>query len=109
VILKDAKVLSEIVGRLKEKKLGYAALLLPNLTAAAPQASQKILPSEALAWATDKVRAPKPLEALVTRLLGDVVIFRNSNRRSSTKKIEPALAMATVAGEYVSREGIVFH
>ena len=108
VILKDAKVVSEIVGRLKKKKLGYAALLLPNLTAAAPQASQKILPSEALAWATDKVRAPKPLEALVTRLLGNVVIFAELEQALECKKVEPALAMATLAGEYVSREGIVF-
>ena len=108
IVLKDAKVVSEIIGRLKEKKLGYAALLIPDLTAAAPQTSQKVLPSEALAWATDKVRAPKPLEALVTRLLGDVVIFPELEHALEYKKIEPALAMATVAGEYVSREGIVF-
>ena len=108
IILKDAKVVSEIVGRLKKKKLGHAALLLPNLTAAASQASQKILPSEAVAWATDKVRAPKPLEALVTRLLGNVVIFAELEQALEYKKVEPALAMATLAGEYVSREGIVF-
>ena len=108
IVLKDAKVVSEIIERLKEKKLGYAALLIPDLTAAAPQTSQKVLPSEGLAWATDKVRAPKPLEALVTRLLGDVVIFSALEDALEYKKIEPALAMATVAGEYVSREGIVF-
>jgi chromosome segregation protein len=108
IVLKDAKVVSEIVGHLKEKKLGYAALLIPDLTAAAPQTLQKVLPSEALAWATDKVRAPKPLEALVTRLLGDVAIFPGLEHALEYKKIEPALAMATVAGEYVSREGIVF-
>ena len=108
IILKDAKVVSEIIGHLKEKKLGHAALLIPNLTAAAPQTAQKVLPSEALAWATDKVRAPKPLEALVTRLLGDVVIFPELEQALECKKVEPALAMATLAGEYVSREGIVF-
>ena len=108
IVLKDAKVVSEIIGHLKERKLGYAALLIPDLTAAAPQTSQKVLPSEALAWATDKVRAPKPLEELVTRLLGEVVIFPGLEHALEYKKREPALAMATVAGEYVSREGIVF-
>src|SRR6478609_7184178 len=108
IILKDAKVVPEIIGHLKKKKVGHAALLLPNVTGAAPQASQKILPSEALAWATDKVRAPKPLEALVTRLLGDVVIFAELEQALACKKVEPALAMATLAGEYISREGIVF-
>ena len=108
IVLKDANVVSEIIGHLKKKKLGYAALLIPKLTAAAPQTSQKVLPSEALAWATDKVRAPKPLEALVTRLLGDIVIFPELEQALEYKKVEPALAMATLAGEYVSREGIVF-
>ncbi len=108
VILKDAKVVSEIIGHLKEKKLGHAALLIPKLTAAAPQSAQKVLPPQAFAWATDKVRAPKPLEALVTRLLGDVVIFPELEHALECKKVEPALAMATLTGEYVSREGIVF-
>ena len=108
VILKDAKVVSEIIGRLKEKKLGHAALLIPKLTAAAPQSMQKVLPPQALAWATDKVRAPQALETLVTRLLGDVVIFPELEHALECKKVEPALAMATLAGEYVSPEGIVF-
>jgi chromosome segregation protein len=108
VILKDAEVASEIIGHLKKKKLGYAALLVPKLTAAASPSAQKALPLEALAWATDKVRAPKPLEALVTRLLGDVAIFPELEQALEYKKREPALAMATLAGEYISREGIVF-
>jgi chromosome segregation protein len=108
VILKDAKVVSEIIGRLKKKKLGHAALLIPKLTAAAPQPAQKVLPPEALAWATDKVRAPKPLDATVTRLLGDVAIFPELEQALECKKREPALAMATLGGEYISLEGIVF-
>ena len=108
IILKDAKIVSEIIGRLKEKKLGHAALLIPKLIAAAPQSAQKVLPPQALAWASDKVRAPKALEAIVTRLLGDVVIFAELEHALECKKVEPALAMATLTGEYVSREGIVF-
>jgi chromosome segregation protein len=108
VILKDEKVVSEIIGHLKKKKLGHAALLIPKLTASAPQPAQKVLPPEALVWATDKVRAPKPLEAVVTRLLGDVVIFPELEQAVECKKREPAVAMATLAGEYISREGIIF-
>jgi chromosome segregation protein len=108
VILKDAKVVSEIIEHLKKKKLGHAALLIPELAMATPQPSQKALPPEALAWATDKVRAPKPLEALIMRLLGDVVIFSELEQALECKKREPALALTTLAGEYVSREGILF-
>ena len=108
IILKDAKVVTELIGHLKKKKLGHAALLIPKLTSAAPHPVQKVLPPEALAWATDKVRAPKPLEALVTRLLGEVVIFPDLEQALECKKREPALATATLGGEYISREGIVF-
>lgn len=108
IVLKDPKVASEIIGHLKEKKLGYAALLIPKLTATVPQSPQKALPSDALARATDTVKAPKSLEALVARLLGEVVIFSELQQALECKKQEPALAMATLAGEYISREGIVF-
>ena len=108
IILKDAKVVSEIIGHLKKRKLGNAALLIPTLTAAALQPVQKALPAEALAWATDKVKAPKQLEALVTSLLSDVVIFSELEQALECKKREPDLAMAILSGEYVSRQGIVF-
>jgi chromosome segregation protein len=108
IILKDAKVASELIEHLKKKKLGHAALLIPNLTAIAPQSTQKVLPPEALAWAADKVSAPKPLEPLITRLLGDVAIFAELEQALECKKREPALAMATLSGEYISKEAIVF-
>jgi len=108
IILKDAKVVSEIIGHLRRKKLGHAALLIPKLTETVAQPTQKALPPDAIAWATDKVKAPKPLEALVTSLLGDVAIFPKLEQALECKKGEPALAMTTLAGEYVSRQGIVF-
>jgi chromosome segregation protein len=108
IILKDGKVVSEIIAHLKKKKLGHAALLIPKLTAAAPQPENKVLPPEALAWATDKVRAPKALETLVRSLLDDVVIFQELEQALECKKREPDLAMASLGGEYVSRQGIVF-
>ncbi|HEX3420669.1 MAG TPA: AAA family ATPase, partial [Candidatus Udaeobacter sp.] len=98
IILKDAKVVSEIIGHLKKRKLGNAALLIPALTAAALQPAQKALPAEALAWATDKVKGPKPLEALVSGLLSDVVIFSELEQALECKKREPDLAMATLGG-----------
>ena len=108
IILKDEKVVSEIIGHLKKRKLGNAALLIPSLAGTASHPTQKALPPDALAWATDKVKAPKPLEEVVASLLGDVVIFSELEQAFECKKREPALAMATLAGEYVSRQGIVF-
>jgi chromosome segregation protein len=107
IILKDSKVVSEIVEHLRKQKLGHAALLIPT-TETAFQAAQKPLPPHALAWATAKVRAPKSLDALIMSLLNDVVIFSELEQAIECKKREPSLSMATLAGEYVSRQGIIF-
>jgi len=108
IIVNDAAVVSEIIGHLKKRKLGNAALLIRTLTTTAPRSAQKALPPHALAWAIDKVSVPKPLEALITSLLGDVVIFPELEQALECKQREPGLAMATLGGEFVSRQGIVF-
>ena len=108
IILKDAKLASEIIGSLKKNKLGQAALLIPELTAPARKPAGTVLPKGALAWAIDKLAAPQPLEALVRQLLGNIAVFPDLEQALECKQGEPALAMATLAGEYVSAEGIVF-
>jgi chromosome segregation protein len=108
VILKDASVASEIIARLRKKKLGQAALLIPQLTGSAQKPASKTLPEGALAWATDKLIAPSSLEPLVRQLLGNVAIFSDLQNALECKKLDPALAMATLAGEFISGEGIVF-
>jgi chromosome segregation protein len=108
IILKDADAASEIIGRLKQNKLGQAALVIPQLAGPAQQLPQTSLPSGALAWASDKLTIPPSLEPLVRQLLGNVVIFSDLQHALECKKREPALAMATLAGEFVSTAGIVF-
>src|SRR5216110_333077 len=108
VVLKDADVAFEIIAQLKEKKLGQAALLLPQLTQPAQKSVRKILPENALAWATDKLVAPQSLEPLIRQLLENVAIFSDLQQALECKKHESALAMATLAGEFVSTEGILF-
>src|SRR5204863_3018076 len=43
VVLKDADVAYEIIARLKKRKLGQAALLIPQLTGPAQQSVRKVL------------------------------------------------------------------
>src|SRR5207244_12423120 len=108
IVLKDASVASEIITRLRKKKLGQAALFIPQLTGAAQKPARKSLPEGALAWATDELIAPSSLESLVGQLLGDVAIFSDLQQALECKKREPTLGMATLAGEFISPEGIVF-
>jgi len=108
VVLKDAESASDIIQRLTKKKLGQAALLIPKFGAPSHESVRKSLPKGALAWAIDKVVAPRSLEPLMRQLLNGVVIFAKLEQALACKKDEPTLAMATLDGEFVSAEGIVF-
>jgi chromosome segregation protein len=108
IILTDAKLASKIIAILKKNKVGKAALLIPGLTAPTQKSAETVLPKGALAWAVDKLTAPQLLEPLVRQLLGNIAVFPDLEQALECKQREPALAMATLAGEYVSAEGIVF-
>jgi chromosome segregation protein len=107
IVLKDAKLAPEIIATLKEKKIGQAALVLPGLSNSSPE-TPAALPKEAIAWAREKVKAPDSLASLVARLLHNVAIFRNLDAALSFKKQGNDFAAATLAGEFISAEGIVF-
>ena len=108
IVLNDADIVSEIIAKLTRDKLGQAALLLPQLQVPVAPSTRKVLPENALAWAVDKVVTPRLLEPLIRHLLADVVIFSRLEQALDCKKNHPALAMATLAGEFISTEGIVF-
>ena len=108
LVLKEADSACEIIEQLKKKKLGQAALVIPQSTGRAQQSERKALPTGALAWATDKLTAPPALEPVVMQLLGDVAIFSDLQHALECKKHEPAVAIATLGGEFISTEGIVF-
>ena len=108
VILKDTQRAEEILTRLTKKKLGQAALFVPKLGAASHESVRKSLPKGALAWAIDKVIAPRSVESVVRQLLSGVVVFSKLDDALACKKEEPTLAMATLDGEFISAQGIVF-
>jgi chromosome segregation protein len=108
VVLRSADAAHDIIARLTRKKLGKAALLIPQFGASVPQSVRKILPHGAVAWAVDKVFAPRQLEPLIRQLLGNVVIFSKLEQGLECKKNDPTLAVATLNGEFISTEGIVF-
>jgi chromosome segregation protein len=108
VIVKDAQSADEIISRLTKKKLGQAALFAPKLGTSVHESVRKSLPKGAIAWAIDKVVAPRALEPLVRQLLNNVVIFSRLDDAIAAKKDEPTLAMATLDSEFISAAGIVF-
>ncbi len=107
IVLKDARLAPEIIAILKEKKIGQAALVLPGLSNSSPE-THAALPKEALAWAREKVKAPDSVAPLVARLLQNVAIFSDLDAALSFKKQGNDCAAATLAGEFISAEGVVF-
>ena len=107
IVLQDVDLAPEIIATLKEKKLGPAALAIPKFSSSSTR-TDAALPRPAIAWAIEKVKAPDSLASLVTRLLHNVAIFRSLDEALAFKKNGTDLAAATLAGEFVSAEGVVF-
>jgi chromosome segregation protein len=107
IVLQDVDLAPEIIATLKEKKLGPAALAIPKFSSSSARIDAA-LPRPAIAWAIEKVKAPHSLASLVTQLLHNVAIFRNLDEALAFKKNGTDLAAATLSGEFVSSEGVVF-
>jgi chromosome segregation protein len=108
IVLKDAQLAPEIIAALKEKKLGQAALVIPQLGNGTTKEREKRAPEKSLGWAIDKVKAPEPLASLIAQLLHNVAIFENLDDALTAKKKHSEIAAATLGGELISTEGVVF-
>src|SRR6185437_5002909 len=108
IVLNDAQLASEIIAALKEKKLGQAALVVPQLSNGIAKEHGRRAPENSLGWAIDKVRAPEALVPLVAQLLHNIAIFQNFEDALNAKKKHSEIAAATLDGELISTEGVVF-
>ena len=107
VVLRDSRLAAEIFRKLVDGKLGQAALAIPGLSANS-DAGPANLPNGALAWAKDKIDAPGELGSLVGHLLHNVAIVADLGAAIELKRSAPSLQFATLRGEFISREGIIF-
>jgi chromosome segregation protein len=107
VFIHDATVAEAMALELKENKVGRAALVptsfLPKQSAVQPQT----VPDRGLAWALDRVKSQPVAAPLVNRLLENVLLAKDLETAFAIKGSAPDLAVATMAGEFVSREGVV--
>jgi chromosome segregation protein len=107
LVLRDNARAAEIVSYLNQQQFGQAALVLERIDHRDPPTS-KDLPQNAIGWAADKVRTPGPLEALVKGMLHDVALFENLGEALNAIAKNSGIAGATLPGEYISHEGILF-
>jgi chromosome segregation protein len=108
VVLRDTALATEIFQTLTENKSGQAALAIPEWSEDLSAARPSSLPKGALAWAIEKVDAPDELMPIVRRLLRDVVIVPDLATALELKKRTGPLQYATLGGEFISADGIIF-
>jgi chromosome segregation protein len=108
VILREANLAAHIFQKLTSNKLGQAALAIPGFSAPAAENASLRLPKGALAWAIDKVEAPEDLQPLVRNLLRAVAIVPDLPTGLKLKESARHLQFATLGGEFISTEGIIF-
>ncbi len=107
IVLQDDALAAEIISKLTNQKLGQTALIAPELLRSTAM-EERPLPKGALGWATEKVQAPPELQALVRQLLGGIVFVDDLAEARELKKQAPELAFATVTGEFISAQGVIY-
>jgi len=108
VVLRSPDLAADIFWKLADQKLGQAALAITSLSTETNQGAVSLLPQGAITWAVDKVDAPAELAPLVKNLLRGVAIVPDLVTGLKLKQSARDLAFATLGGEFISAEGIIF-
>jgi chromosome segregation protein len=122
IVFKDTGIAELALQNLSGRRLGKAAicprdwisewrrfngLAREENSAEGAQIGNQPLPEGAIAWAEGCTTADGEAGVLASRLLQGVVIVENLEAAFRLKSANPALAVATLAGEFISWEGIV--
>ena len=108
ILVKEQLIGESIARDLADKKIGRAAIVpVPDLLRESAVQLQS-LPDGAVAWALDRIKSTPEASPLVTLLLDNVVLASNLSSAFKIKKSAPDLAVVTMSGEYISRDGVVF-
>jgi chromosome segregation protein len=105
VLVSDAKLAEQIIGRLTEKKLGVAAVLPAEYVGHASGTQMQALPEGAVAWALDRVKSDSRITAVLERLLENVLIVPNLATAMRLRPSHAGTTFVTLSGELLSAEG----
>lgn len=106
IIFKDPAVAEAALLTLSKNKLGRAAVIPADWIAASPAHGSE-LPFGVLGWAADCVRGDGDGTALARALLSGVVVVDSLELAFRLRPQFPALAFATLSGEFISHNGLV--
>ncbi len=107
VVIDGLEVAERVIEALKEGMLGKASLIAADHLRRTAGRERRELPPGAVIWALDAVRPDEVVRPLMDQLLGDVVITESLRSGLELRGNHPQLAVATLEGDYISREGVI--
>jgi chromosome segregation protein len=107
IVFKDPSVAESALITLSSKKMGRAAVVPRDWLGGAAAYSASFLPEGALAWAGDCIRVTDSAGELARQLLAGVAVVERLETAFALKSQYRDLGFVTLAGDYISREGIV--
>lgn len=107
ILVGDTVMAEKMIEALKQGRLGQATLVAEDFMP--PRVDRQLLtvPEEAECWALDSIECDGRIRSLIDRLLENVLIVPNLATALRLRKDLPEVAFATLAGEFVSCEGLV--
>ncbi|MAS94308.1 MAG: chromosome segregation protein SMC [Verrucomicrobiales bacterium] len=107
VVVSDVAIAEEILTHLRENKVGEASLIAEGHLNREKSSKRDRAPLGSISWANEKVKVDEEVQPLIARLLEGVLIVEDLNTAMRLREKRPDVALATLAGEFVTREGIV--
>jgi len=107
VLVDDAKLAEDIIGRLAEKKLGVAAVLPTEFIGHAAGTQMQSLPEGAVAWALDRVKSDNRISGVIERLLENVLVVPDLATAIKLRRSLPGTTFASLTGELLGAEGVI--
>lgn len=107
IVVADTLVAEGMIEALKRGKLGKATLVAEEMVKRAGDRQLLTVPDGAIGWALDQIDCEERVRSLVDRLLENVLIVPDVATALRLYREMRGTAFATVAGEYVSAEGVI--
>ncbi|MBV8224846.1 MAG: chromosome segregation protein SMC, partial [Verrucomicrobia bacterium] len=108
VVLRDPFIAESISLDLAQKKVGRASLIPMSSLAFEENVQMELPPPGAIGWALDQIKCEPSISHIVGRLLRGIAVTPDLSSAFEIRKSAPDLALVTLTGEYISREGVVF-
>jgi len=109
ILVDDVQTAEKVIAALRKDNLGQASLIAADSLASNSDSGERSqAPLGSVCWADEVVTCRNSgIQPLIQALLGHVLLVENLSIALRLGARKPGLAMATLEGEFVSREGII--